>query len=207
MHRVHDIGVAGAYTPAMERAVRTAIHYHWWQRRKCGNVPYLSHLVHVALIVQKHGFPEHAVIAALLHDAIEDTRYTAEKMRADFGDTVSAIVLELTEDKRLRWEARKAAYLDGIRRASPEARAVCCADKIHNLCTIMTEHAEHGEAVWRAFSRGKAQTLRFYRDALGAIAEGFAHPIVDDYRAVLARADAVFGGHGAGDGCPSGGRA
>lgn len=198
MREVRDIGIAGAYTAAMERAVRTAIHYHWWQRRKCGHVPYLSHLVHVALMVQKHGFPERAVIAALLHDTIEDTPYSEEKLRADFGAEICAIVLELTENKRLRWEARKAAYLDGVRRASPEARAVCCADKIHNLCTIMTEYAEHGEAVWRAFSRGREKTLRFYRDALAAIAEGWEHPIVDDYRAVLARAGAVFGGEDAG---------
>jgi (p)ppGpp synthase/HD superfamily hydrolase len=185
--------MSGTYSPILERAIRMAIALHETQNRKTGNVPYISHLIHVAMIIRAHDFSEHVVCAALLHDTLEDTKYTAEEMIEDFGERICSIVVDLTENKHLRWEQRKAAYLETVRHASPESKAVCCADKIHNLSTILAEYRANGDDVWRVFSRGKEATMGFYRNALTAITHGWEHPLADEYRRVLEEAARTLG--------------
>ncbi len=177
------------YSARYELALRKAFRLHDGQRRKSDpDLPYSTHIVHVACIIAAHGFDEDTVIAALLHDSIEDTDYTTEELAEDFGDDVCRIVMEVTENKALRWEARKSAYIEGIRSASAQGKAVCCADKIHNLSSILEAEARQGDAVWLVFSRGRERTHRFYEDVFKAIAEGWSHPIIDVYRDVLAAA-------------------
>ncbi len=183
------------YSPLIERAVRTAVRLHEGQTRKTDpDLPYVTHLFHVAFIVQAHGFPETAVAAALLHDALEDTEYTPEELAGDFGEDVCAIVMAVTERKGLRWEERKRLYLDTVAASGPEVKAVCAADKIHNLSTILDAYAERGEALWSTFRRGREKTLRFYVEALTAVSAGWSHPIIDAYRAVVERAEHLLGG-------------
>jgi len=177
------------YSAQIEHALRVAFHEHAGQRRKSDpELPYMTHLLHVAMIVQAHDFSEDIVIAALLHDTIEDTRYTTEELAADFGDTVCSYVMEVTENKALRWENRKQAYLEGIRHGSVGAKAICCADKIHNLSSLLEAEARQGEQLWTVFTRGRERTIRFYHDALTAISTGWNHPIISCYENVLASA-------------------
>ncbi len=182
------------YSEKFEKALRIAFRLHEGQRRKSDpDLPYTTHIVHVASLVSAHGFGEDAIVAALLHDAIEDTVYTTEELASDFGDVVCRIVMEVTENKGLRWEARKAGYIETIRHASPEGKAVCCADKIHNLSSILASEHKQGDALWLVFSRGKERTFQFYREILDAIAEGWSHPIIDVYREVVERAGKHWG--------------
>jgi (p)ppGpp synthase/HD superfamily hydrolase len=177
------------YSLRFEQALRTAFRLHEHQRRKSDpQLPYTTHLVHVACIVASHGFGENTIIAALLHDSIEDSEYTAEELAADFGDEVCGIVMEVTENKALRWEERKSAYIEGIRRASTGGKAVCCADKMHNLSSILEAELQQGDALWAVFSRGRDKTMRFYEDVFHAIEDGWSHPIVQQYREVLDKA-------------------
>ena len=176
----------------MELALRTAFRLHQGQTRKTDpDLPYLTHLVHVAFIVQRFGFAEEIVIAALLHDTVEDTPYTPEELLQDFGEQVCGIVLEVTENRSLRYADRKHGYLESVRHGSIGAKAVCCADKMHNLSTILDAWEQHGDVVWNEFSRGPVQTLQFYNDALAAIKSGWSHPIIDAYREILDQARTV----------------
>jgi len=181
------------YSPKLERAIRTTIRLHEGHARKTDKtLPYITHLFHVAFLVQAHGFDEDTVIAALLHDTLEDTEYTPEELSADFGEHICDIVQQVTEKKFFRWEDRKANYLESIQRGSVEAKAVCCADKLHNLSTIIAEYRERGDALWKVFSRGKETTLLFYEHALDAISQDWDHAIVDEYRTVLQTARAAL---------------
>lgn len=181
------------YSPALERALRTALRAHAGQARKTDpGLPYATHLVHVAFLLHAHGFSEDVVIAGLLHDIVEDTEYTPEELGAVFGESVCALVLSVTEDKRLVWEARKAAYLAGIRGGSFDTKAICCADKLHNLSSILDAHDRQGEAVWQVFSRGRDRTLQFYDDAFDSVSAGWTHPIVEAYAAVRSEARRRF---------------
>jgi (p)ppGpp synthase/HD superfamily hydrolase len=181
-----------AFSPLVEHAIRTAIRYHDGQRRKCGDVPYISHLMYTGLLLQAYCLSEEIVIAAILHDIIEDTKYTVEELKDEFGEKICSIVLEVTENKHLAWEPRKAAYLEGIRHGSAGAKAVCCADKIHNLTTVMSEYRLQGDRVWSLFNRGREVTMDFYARALDSISHEWEHPLVDAYRAVLREAQELF---------------
>ncbi len=197
------------YSPTLDRAVRFASAAHEGQRRKDRTqpTPLIAHPVMVALLVQRCGLPERAVIAALLHDVVEDTETPLEAIREAFGPEVAALVAALTEPpKPMPWEARKEAYLASLRRLDhpPEVVAVSLADKLHNMRS-MVESLERAaaegrsvESVLSVFSRGPALSLGFYRRVLAA-AEGRvdlppeAAPLLGAYREALAALEAALG--------------
>jgi (p)ppGpp synthase/HD superfamily hydrolase len=82
------------YGEKFEEALTYAARLHRTQMRKGTNVPYVTHLLAVAAIVGENGGTEDEVIAALLHDAVEDQGgvATREEIRKRFGDTVVTIV-------------------------------------------------------------------------------------------------------------------
>src|SRR5258707_1046496 len=86
------------------RAADAAARWHVHQRRKgAAQEPYINHLLEVASLVTQAtgGADPDAVIAALLHDAIEDQGVTSETIANEFGTQVANIVLEVTDDKSL----------------------------------------------------------------------------------------------------------
>ncbi len=138
-----------------QKAIEFAALAHDGQTRKSTSVPYVSHPYAVAAILNNEGCDEHVVIAGLLHDTVEDTSVTLDHIRQEFGDQVAAIVAAVTEpDKSKPWEYRKNYMIDAIKYASHEVKYVSCADKLHNLLTVMEAHAHIGDAVWNRFSRG-----------------------------------------------------
>ena len=79
---------------------------------------------------------ETLLIAAVLHDTIEDTETTAEELRERFGAEVTALVLEVTDDKALPKEDRKRLQTEHAADASPAAKQLKIADKVCNLRDI-----------------------------------------------------------------------
>jgi guanosine-3',5'-bis(diphosphate) 3'-pyrophosphohydrolase len=71
--------------------------------------------------------------AALLHDTIEDTRTSYDELKKKFGQRVAKIVLEVTDDKRLRKHTRKRLQVERAQALSRGAKLVKLADKICNL--------------------------------------------------------------------------
>ncbi|MDH7515250.1 MAG: HD domain-containing protein [Bacteroidota bacterium] len=188
------MNILTGYSPLIERALRTVLRLHEGRFRKTDpSVSAVSHLFHTALIVCAHGFPEHVIAAALLHDTLEDTEYPAERLASEFGPEILSIVKAVSERKDLPWKERKRTYLESVSRASYEAKAVSAADKIHNLSTILEAHAERGEEIWNVFAGSREGTIDFYTDAYHAIAEGWDHPLVCEYRSILERAKGTFG--------------
>ena len=76
---------------SVERAFEVAAYYHRDQRRRSGE-PSITHPVAVATILAELGMTTSTVVAALLHDTVEDTDYSLDMLRADFGDEVAALV-------------------------------------------------------------------------------------------------------------------
>jgi GTP diphosphokinase / guanosine-3',5'-bis(diphosphate) 3'-diphosphatase len=122
------------------KAVAFAAHKHRKQRRKDVDAsPYINHPIALAdTLANEGGVVDPAVLcAAILHDTIEDTETTAEELRAHFGPEVTAIVLEVTDDKSLAKAVRKQQQVDHASHKSYEARLVKLADKISNLRDIL----------------------------------------------------------------------
>ena len=82
------------YSYKVEQAIRAATILHQDQLRM-GSVPlpYISHLMAVVLILSDYTNDEDTIVAALLHDTLEDTDYTLDELREDFGGPVAELVL------------------------------------------------------------------------------------------------------------------
>ncbi|MBS0337880.1 MAG: HD domain-containing protein [Proteobacteria bacterium] len=155
-----------------------AAELHEDQKRKGGNIPYVSHLLGVASIVLEHGGDEDQAIAALLHDALEDQAHkmSPREIRARFGDKVEEIVEACTdgdpEEQRdrdpVRWRRRKEKYIAEVATKPEAALLVSMADKLYNARTILEDFRELGEALWPRFTTGKEGTLWYYRTLLAA---------------------------------------
>lgn len=117
-------------------AIAFAAHKHRNQRRK--NVeasPYINHpiaLAHV-LAIEARVDDNAVLVAAILHDTLEDTETSFEELRERFGLPIAETVAEVTDDKSLPKQRRKALQIEHAPHLSKRAKLVKLADKICNL--------------------------------------------------------------------------
>jgi (p)ppGpp synthase/HD superfamily hydrolase len=112
---------------------------HAKQRRKgAAAEPYINHLLEVAELVSSALVESDAnlVIAALLHDTIEDAGVTREDLVQRFGSDVADLVMELTDDKSLPKQERKRLQIENAPKKSVRAQVIKLADKISNLRSL-----------------------------------------------------------------------
>ncbi|MEZ5615128.1 MAG: HD domain-containing protein [Rhodocyclaceae bacterium] len=131
---------AGTDLGVILKAASFAAEKHRDQRRKdAESSPYINHPITLANVLANEGnvTDPDVLCAALLHDTIEDTETTAGELRGIFGDTVTGIVLEVTDDKSLPKAERKRLQIEHAAHASPQAKLVKLADKICNLRDIL----------------------------------------------------------------------
>ena len=167
--------VSGAFISA----VAFASEKHRNQRRKDADAsPYINHPIALANVLANEGGVVDATIlsAAVLHDTIEDTKTTADELRQLFGDKVTSIVLEVTDDKLLAKEVRKEEQVRHASLISTEAKLVKLADKICNLRDILASppadwSAERKRAYFEWASRVVAG-LRGVHPGLEAVFDG-----------------------------------
>ncbi len=160
------------YSPGIERALRAAYAAHEGQLRKGGDVPYVLHPIHAAMMLMRLDVTEETVQAAILHDVVEDCDgWTVERVEADFGVVVSVIVAELTEDKSKTWSERKRAAVDHVPQMSVEAVAIKAADKLHNLSSLVEQLrlTEDPGEVWRSFNGGREGTISMAEELVQAL--------------------------------------
>ena len=136
------------------KAIEFATIKHQNQTRKGTNIPYIVHPFETALIVAQNCSSEEVVISALLHDTIEDTPTTKEKIEAEFGSRVAELVLFNTEDKRDSWEVRKQHTIDTLLSETDlEKIVLVLADKIANLRSIILGLKSNPNQSWSVFKR------------------------------------------------------
>jgi (p)ppGpp synthase/HD superfamily hydrolase len=176
--------------PRYEDALSYAARIHAGQRRKGGEIPYLSHLLGVSALVIEDGGSEDEAIAALLHDAVEDQggMERLAEIRDRYGDEVAYIVEKCSDSdgsEKSPWRGRKERYIAALREErSPSVHRVSVADKVHNLRSIVRDYRANKEFLWNIFSPGaqnaKAQ-LWYYRSLVLAYkAAGCEGPLYDE---------------------------
>ncbi len=113
---------------------------HKYQRRKGFNqVPYINHPLKVAKVLGECGeTDEDLLIAAILHDVIEDTDATVDDICREFGKTICDLVIEVTDDKDLPYAIRKELQVKHAPDLSISAKKLKIADKICNIRDITT---------------------------------------------------------------------
>jgi GTP diphosphokinase / guanosine-3',5'-bis(diphosphate) 3'-diphosphatase len=120
-------------------AAVTAAQWHAKQRRKASaSIPYINHLLEVAKLVDQAtgGKDTDLVIAALLHDAIEDQGISRAQISGQFGEEVATLVEEVSDDKSLPRDVRKHLQVERAAAKSPRAKILKLADKISNVTDI-----------------------------------------------------------------------
>ena len=118
------------------KALAFAAFKHKNQRRRDVDAsPYINHPISLANILCNEGHITDidTICGALLHDTVEDTETTALELEHEFGKAISAIVMDVTDDKTLPKAARKQAQIDHAAHISDKAKLVKLADKISNL--------------------------------------------------------------------------
>lgn len=159
-----------------ERALCLAAKLHRKQNRKKTKIPYITHPVHVSVILLHHGFTSDAVVAGLLHDVVEDQQHPQTAIEDKFGTRVAQIVHSLTERKQDEhgnerpWEDRKREGIERMKQACDEAVAVKVADTLHNARSIAIDVRERGPKVWRRFNGSPQQIWNHYSE-VAAVAE------------------------------------
>ncbi len=123
----------------VERAYRIAEHHHRDQLRRSGE-PYITHPLAVTQILAEMGMTPPTLCAALLHDTVEDTDYTLDLLRADFGDEVAELVDGVTKlDKVTYGQATQAETVRKMVVAMARdirVLVIKLADRLHNMRTL-----------------------------------------------------------------------
>jgi len=128
------------------KAIHFAAKKHRNQRRKnVAKTPYINHPIEVAHILMFEGDVEDpaVLVAAVLHDTVEDTETTFAEIQQQFGKEVRDIVADVTDEAGLSFKERKAMQIEKAPNISDKAKLVKLADKISNLRDIISDPPEN----------------------------------------------------------------
>ena len=189
-----------ALTPRFSHAVDYARQIHVGYR-KATKVPYMAHLLGVASLVMGETdrvpfrVTEDMVIAALLHDAVEDEGGLPRlrDIEQNFGTEVARIVEGCTDsfeedsNKKQDWGARKRFYTERLWKESQDTLLVSAADKLYNARATLEDYRNIGVEVWRRFKRGRNEQLWYFNELLKVYEEKCPNwPIVGELKRVVA---------------------
>ena len=185
-------------TQRFVEALGYAAKLHQYQRRKGKGQPYVGHLLGVAAIVIQHGGGEDQVIAALLHDAVEDQGGIPrlDEIREKFGGEVARIVDGCTDSyeahgEKRSWTERKRAYIERVAREAADVRLVSAADKLANAREILSDYRAEGDKVFERFKGGKQGTLGYYRQLVEVFHRAGSGALVDELDRVVSELESL----------------
>jgi (p)ppGpp synthase/HD superfamily hydrolase len=198
MARGHSIFEQPLLTNRFVEALGYAAELHLHQRRKGKGQPYVGHLLGVAAIVIQHGGGEDEVIAALLHDAVEDQGGLPrlDEIREKFGARVARVVdgctdsYEVSGEKR-DWLERKRAYIAKVAHESADVQLVSAADKLANAREILADYRVEGDAVFSRFQGRKEGTLWYYRALVDVFRKAHVSPLIDELDRVVTELESL----------------
>jgi len=175
-------------------ALAFAAHKHRDQRRK--NVeasPYINHPISVAEILAREANVTDAAIlmAAVLHDTVEDTQTTFAELEAEFGAGVARLVREVTDDTTMEREQRKALQVEHASVASAAAKQLKIADKLSNVRDIAGKSPPAGWSMERKidYLQWAERVVAGCRGVNPALEAAFDTALAEAHRALSLSAD------------------
>jgi (p)ppGpp synthase/HD superfamily hydrolase len=204
--------------PRFVRALEWATELHTDQRKKGTDVPYVAHLLAVAALVLDDGGNERQAIAALLHDAIEDTAATPKQVRHRFGRKVERMVVACTDvaqdaprgtggKKRTKkatakgrrdasnWRVRKERSIAKLLDPSVPTGAlrVRAADALVNARAVVSDLRRIGPETWLRFNAGAVDQLWYYRSVSLALSARLPGMLTDELRVTVREMERLAG--------------
>ncbi|MBI3379671.1 bifunctional (p)ppGpp synthetase/guanosine-3',5'-bis(diphosphate) 3'-pyrophosphohydrolase [Candidatus Gottesmanbacteria bacterium] len=170
----------------IQKSVELAWKWHKNMTRKGDDSPYIIHPIMVATILAKNGFSEETIAAGYCHDLLEDTKCTEQEIKDVCGEKVLEIVKAVSNEDLKDWKEKKRRYIESVRKGPIEAKAVCCADKIHNLQSTFIAYPKYTpEAFWGKFNASKEGKEWFEEKVLIMLKETWNHPLISEYEKLL----------------------
>lgn len=126
----------------IKKAYQIANEAHAGQKRLSGE-PYIMHPLSVAIILASLGMDEASIIAAILHDTVEDTKMTNAEVKREFGETIAELVEGVTKIGKVPLQTKEEQQAENIRKMliamSRDIRVIIIklADRLHNMRTLM----------------------------------------------------------------------
>ncbi len=197
---------ATAFSREIHRALDFAAYEFRLQKRRDPDktIPAVSHFAGVGYILAHYGFPEQVVVAGILHDYLEDIvqtpfgerRSCRRRLEREFGKDTVHLVEFVTQKKYGRWgqkrpwDIRNQEYISRLCtvEAPPGSRAISCADKIHNIQSLilaLERNQKNPEVVWRNMKATAKQQLENFRNHHQILSEHWSHPIVDQLASLI----------------------
>ena len=177
----------------LEHAIYVATKCHHGQKRKSEDLDYIYHPMCVGVKLLENGLKKEIVAAAFLHDTVEDTMYTLEDIKNEFGEEVAGYVKEVTEkSKENSWEERKISSIEKTKTLSYGAKCIIASDKINNLLDVKKQIKLQGkEKAYSAFKRGEEKQKWYYTEMYNACIKGVEYnELFNEFKILL---DEVFG--------------
>mgnify|MGYP000963297912 FL=1 len=165
-------------------AINFATLAHEGQFRADKITPYISHPLAVALLLQKYGYDKEVIISGILHDIVEDTKYTHDDMIQKFGLEIADIVQGVTEDKNLPYQERKNKYLENLQHANEKSKAVSAADLYHNTFSILHDLGT-GFDIWKALNTSAEDYLKKCDLRLNIVKPAMTPLFQDDFQKLI----------------------
>lgn len=134
-----------------------AVRAHAGTERRGKGYPYIIHPMEAMAIVSTMTADQELLAAAALHDVVEDTDYTVDDIRAEFGDRIATLVESESDSltpgipEEETWHERKRAAIERLAKASRDAKMVALGDKLSNMRAIARDYAVKGDELWNLF--------------------------------------------------------
>lgn len=136
----------------LNKAIEFASKAHYGTTRKGSKTPFILHPLEAASIVARLTDDTDLIIAAILHDTIEDTDTTYEDVKKEFGKKIADIVKGESEDKSKTWQERKAHTLNTLKNEHLDIKIVAMGDKLSNMRSMANDYAKIGDKLWERFN-------------------------------------------------------
>lgn len=159
----------------LTKAIKFATDKHEGMIRKGSEsnpIPYILHPMEAATIAATMSSDVNVIIAALLHDVVEDTDTSLEAIRTEFNDKVAILVADQSEDKREElpeedtWEIRKKETLDNLKFTSKDSKIVTLSDKLANMRSLVRDFDVIGANLWERFNQSDVKLQAWYYNSL-----------------------------------------
>lgn len=157
-----------AFTTTQRQAIQFILLVHGTQRRVGTVLPYVVHPIEVASFVGRFYPDNHdLVIAAYLHDVLEDTDVTEHRLEVRFGKTITGLVKEVTarDDDFPDWVARRQHQIDHMKEISEDAVRLKACDMLSNSLAIGFDYLYRPDEGYPKFKKDPEQVIWYYQAA------------------------------------------
>ena len=172
-------------TSFLDKAINFAVKAHSGVERRGKAFPYIVHPMEAMAIVATITNDQELLAAAALHDVVEDTEYTVEDIRKEFGDRVAKLVASesdlIVEGKSESdsWKERKQFAIDRLKKLDRDGKIVAIGDKLSNARAMLQDYGTLGEELWNKFHVTDPKLHKWHyeglRDSLSELKGTFAY--------------------------------